>query len=60
MSDTFGRFELSLYERAQNGNCCVIMQIRGGSAQEFHCEPEDLRDLRYVVEKALRALEQHE
>ena len=60
VSETFGQFKLTLFLGHNNGNCCRIDQIRGGTEQEFRLDPEDLRDLAYVAAKALRALEKHE
>ena len=55
-----GDFKLQLFEGPRHGNVCWITQTQGGDEQRFRCDPEQLRDLRYVVEKALRALEKHE
>lgn len=58
---TVGKFELTFFEGPENGNVCWIKHTLGGREQTFlHVTPEDLRDLAYVVDKALRALVKYE
>ena len=60
VSDIIGRFELAVFAGPENGNVCKISQEMGGNFVAFRLDCEDLYDLQYVVEKALRALEPHE